>query len=364
MVEVASLNDFLWHTEAVPIEVVNTDDSRIPHEISEQTHLCEYALFTDVRRHFHNLTPAEQRVFPLSFRENVDPISAYVPRLHRRVYRLGDYPLLFRTFAELPQTEEGFLSFASRYGFLGGSRSSFQTLTAHGNLGELDPSTAEVTELWRMLVRKFKAIVTLWDATRALDAESLAELLQWSDGSLWLKSHLQFDLFRDDDPDVPDTELRSHGVDSGDTLGGARLLLRRLLSSLTERWARFSIAVSGSDEERPRLVLSPVDLLSAMCFQMAAAITENKDFRQCLQCEKWFEASPSTLQANKQFCSASCRMKAYRERQKEAVQLHAQGESVEALAERFESDPATIRNWICKASRRRGRKPAGEGDEQ
>ena len=98
-----------------------------------------------------------------------------------------------------------------------------------------------------------------------------------------------------------------------------------------------------------------------MCLQMAAAILENKDFRQCLQCEKWFEASPATLQANKQFCSASCRMKAYRERQKEAVRLHAQGETVEALAERFESDTETVRSWIEKAGRKSARRQSRGG---
>lgn len=359
MLEVEALERFIWCTEAAPFELVDKSELVFTRDIGEDSGLV---LFTDVPKHLLSLTPQERRVFPLYFRETIDPVSAYVPRLHRRMYRLAGYPLLFRTFAELPETPEGCLSFASRYGYLGDEASELSILAYRPEHGRTGASMAESVRGWLSAVSDFKTIVALWDATRALDVEALAGIVMWSECGLWLRK--TYDSLGENGrlfPELSRQDMDAHGVEAGDLVGGARLLLQRLLANLVQESLLFSAVVFPVNGRPSRLVLSPVDLLSAMCLQMAAAILENKDFRQCLQCEKWFEASPATLQANKQFCGASCRMKAYRERQKEAVRLHAQGETVEALAERFESDTETVRSWIEKAGRKSARKQSRGG---
>ncbi len=279
---------------------------------------------------------------------------------------MGDYPTLFRVFADVPLTPESCLDFANEYGYLGIRGLSLNRAAKRHFAPYRTVSGAESLDQWLWLIAEFKALVALWDAIRTLDAEGLAKSLHWTGhGVHWVVEGHTGDPDHDDSEEMTSyRQLWEMGVDPDDRFGVARMVLRGGLDRRLGRSTLFRPSLEGMPRRGDRLVLYPADLLSAMTMQLADAVIASKDFRRCLECDKWFEASPSTLQANKQFCSASCRMKAYRERQKEAVQLHAQGVSVEALAERFESDPATIRNWISKASRRRGRKPAGEGDEQ
>jgi hypothetical protein len=80
------------------------------------------------------------------------------------------------------------------------------------------------------------------------------------------------------------------------------------------------------------------------------AVTGNLQHRVCGEdsCGQWFEISTRMegKRKNREYCSDACRMKTYRQRQKRARQLAAEGHAIEAIAHQFESDPGTVRKWV------------------
>jgi len=64
------------------------------------------------------------------------------------------------------------------------------------------------------------------------------------------------------------------------------------------------------------LNLYPENLISALWFQIARAVSGEKDYKCCLECGKPFEISldPEGFRKNRMYCSDACRQKAYRRR--------------------------------------------------
>ena len=98
--------------------------------------------------------------------------------------------------------------------------------------------------------------------------------------------------------------------------------------------------------EHPVLSYCCLTLMSAVWLQFAIVVNENLSYRRCRDCGTWFEVAPRAARASRQFCSTSCRSKAYRDRQDSARRLYTAGETFEAIAEVLESDVATVRKWI------------------
>ena len=104
MLEVEALERFIWCTEAAPFELVDK---------SELVFLATSARIPDSSSSPMSEAPSEPErrrsagSSPCTSGRPSTPYLAYVPRLHRRMYRLAGYPLLFRTFAEFARNPRG-----------------------------------------------------------------------------------------------------------------------------------------------------------------------------------------------------------------------------------------------------------------
>ncbi len=87
-------------------------------------------------------------------------------------------------------------------------------------------------------------------------------------------------------------------------------------------------------------------LLTAVLYQLADAVDNDRTFARCLHCGKPFLVAPDAARTHRRFCSTSCRLKAYRGRMELARRMHAGGKTFEEIAEELGADVATIKAWI------------------
>jgi predicted RNA-binding protein Jag len=67
-------------------------------------------------------------------------------------------------------------------------------------------------------------------------------------------------------------------------------------------------------------------------------------------CGTWFPVEPGVdaRKARRKFCSAACKVADYRQRREQALALQAEGVPPRVIAERIDTDLATIREWLKK----------------
>jgi len=244
-----------------------------------------------------------------------DRILQYAP--------LHQYPLLYKTFAQTEPVEERFRQFADKYGHLG----------IDVFLSDAGPlRSGEPFKLWVHHHRRIKAIADLLDAIQNRDATALRG---------WIEVRINDALYNRDD----ETE-RQFAVIAADRAGGLTLRAWLMLWAAEAKstdgrvlryakgWAQKVIndALTGQGRNEPSLVTArvllnherndlslhivPRTLLGAMWLQCARVLTVNPNFRQCNDCLEWFELSPDARRKNTKYCSARCRVAAYRKRSK------------------------------------------------
>jgi hypothetical protein len=69
------------------------------------------------------------------------------------------------------------------------------------------------------------------------------------------------------------------------------------------------------------LDIVPRSLLGALWLQAAQMVDGNFTYQRCEGCGHWFEIKPPATRRTKQFCTASCRVRAHRQRKAEAEQI-------------------------------------------
>src|SRR5207244_929510 len=130
----------------------------------------------------------------------------------------------------------------------------------------------------------------------------------------------------------------------GDVIQPAREYVRRVVEQqLAGNLSPRMIEVPG--EETLTLRLQPASLHHALWLQFAFAITGNKSYRRCPECQRWFELSPVLNRADRLFCSNACRTRAYRQRITRARDLRAQGVELEPIAQQLDTDVKTVEGW-------------------
>jgi predicted nucleic acid-binding Zn ribbon protein len=79
--------------------------------------------------------------------------------------------------------------------------------------------------------------------------------------------------------------------------------------------------------------------------QFYDAVLRDGRFRACRQCGTWFDRA-GVGKGKQQFCSNNCRLRAHRERVKEAGEMYNSGATIEKIAAEFDADPETVQNWL------------------
>jgi hypothetical protein len=122
--------------------------------------------------------------------------------------------------------------------------------------------------------------------------------------------------------------------------------LNRLQSTLFHAPLRLEPDWNG---KRLRLRPIVINLLDVMRIQLASAFEGHKQYRDCDLCGKPFELAPQINRADKVFCSANCRVKAYQRRKKQVIELRKQGDSLRAIVKESGSELETVKKWIAES---------------
>ena len=130
----------------------------------------------------------------------------------------------------------------------------------------------------------------------------------------------------------------------------ARLMARAAIARNLKERAFVGIRYDR-DTQKQRLVATASGLLGYLWIELERSMeTETKE-RVCPSCGKPFMVNPVTGSRRKrEFCSDSCRHRAFRARKRRARELHAQGVSIQQIAETLASKPTTVRGWVGKGS--------------
>ncbi len=252
--------------------------------------------------------------------------------LNSRSYQpLREYTGLFRIFAKTKPTEEGVLAFANRFG---GLFSESAEDNPHGRvyLGSKPPSDpryflhGEQLEQWAAAIGEMQRIVSLWDAIKAGDDS-------------WLRSML---------PDIP----YFADVPTSSVPYRAWAWLAYLLNERLGRHAAPEFLYRLQPQPTTHIWLGPKNLLGALWIQAAVAVHERQEFRTCARCGDPY-ALPRTApkgggRTEAKFCSARCRVAAYRERKDKARKLRKKGTPHAAIAKQLGTDTKTVRGWLAR----------------
>lgn len=292
------LVDFLWEVARDGYRVVEVAPDSVLHTNAEAPDLPAGLVYQDpdqvmAEEAARRALPA--RRVPLLTTVAPDQDGLWVTRYTP----LREHSALFRTFADLSGTPEVIVTFADRYGMLGGSAERRFVVTDSDRIGFGEPINR-----WRDAIRDMRDVVQAWDRARRDDIEGPPR---------WLG--------RDELRRVQRTVNARLSAETG-----AQLL-----------WV--------ADDGCLALRVRPRSLLGALWLQLAQAIDGNARYRSCRVCSAWFELHPDRARSDRAYCSNGCRFKAYRGRQARARELHSEGQDVETIARELGSDVETIRKW-------------------
>ena len=277
--------------------------------------------------------------------------------MDRNRYRpLQDHSGLFRIFSEVEPTEEGILGFANKYGLLGADVTTNIRIPIPGKPDTM--GVGEPIDKWKDQIALMRRVLDVWELARAGDLEGLSRLIHAkeklkdismsqsiSSGLSGLVMSGQIILSPEGHPEILE-EARA-----GDLVKSALLQVQyrvnEQLRGLTSPRILWDI-----DGTRLGLGIQPTSLLGAMWLQLARAIDGQKDYRQCKECQTWFELSPEVARTNRQYCSNACRIRAYRGRQEKAQEMNRQHKPISEIAKILGTDARTAKVWISRAKQK------------
>ncbi len=272
---------------------------------------------------------------------------------------LDDRRALFRIFARTPTTPADILSFANGYGRLGIEKARVPTTDDYAP-GSMHFTYGESYSQWVTHIETMRAVLKLWQVVKSEERWEPEKVLMIAKRLVAVSDDrfvgIVVEGMAGTKPSRPDAE-------------GA---LFSTINALLRQHAKMTVAFDqlhilkrnddrGSDDGTidqpgftPRLRIAPSSLLGALWFQLARAVAGNIEFKECRQrqCETWFEVDHSSTRSSREFCSESCRSRAYRDRTASAQRLHASGMTTPAIADALGSTEATVVKWINKASTR------------
>ncbi len=269
-----------------------------------------------------------------------------VPGLGGDQYRpLHEELAAFRAFAELDPTRDNIASFVGKFGVL---------LHKHSLLlpEEAVPQPTQFGEalaLWEAETRTMRHLVDVADAL-----ENPERLSKWishepptgdiSQALVYRREEIVAEIASDNFRtsllgyivgEPPDVALPRAG----------QFLVQQHINRRLEKYAAPRLLYSPESDQL-ELRLMPTNLLGALWLQFARAVEASKTYRRCRVCKQWFEVSVEGKRRHSTYCSDRCRVKAYRDRRKEAVDRSAAGESPRSIAEALGSELDTVLGWI------------------
>lgn len=263
---------------------------------------------------------------------------------------LDEHPDLFRVFAAIDHKDDDQLvAFADEVGALG-----IRRRTQDGPDG-LDAEAESISD-WADEILYMRQAVRLRDLVQARDRKSLRRMVSLDRRGLKYTAKGRIARL------FVATEHPKHDFkDKEDPIHAAGLVLERLVS---ERLSAVSMRVSYVPQPttaeaalgmylvaawRHIIQPAPTNLLAALWYQFAVAVTGSKESRNCKECGEPFEIDrDDARQAKKVFCSAGCKVEEFRTRKAKAIALHEEGKSAKQIAKATDTPEATVKKWVGK----------------
>jgi hypothetical protein len=118
----------------------------------------------------------------------------------------------------------------------------------------------------------------------------------------------------------------------GEVEAPARCVVLRIVNDSLGRAAQPALLWDQKHRKVPQRNY-PRSLLGAVHLQFAAAILSGREARMCPVCGRYFEVTALASRNDRLTCSNRCRVRAYRDRQQRARELHGEGWSLTRIAE-------------------------------
>jgi hypothetical protein len=260
----------------------------------------------------------QQPIQPQRTRWLTDLVPIGGSYLKWRYKPLEKFPALFRTFADVPATEEGILAFANEYGSLGIGHGII--LDVHGPDNELLIGGGEPLKTWVEQVHAMQRAIAVWDAFEAGDLSKLREVIRVDKQEQHIRAIYLDKRERDVSGAVIfDSEHYDRGlspfISPTDVFRPALFYVQQIINERLQPHTSTRLLYTP-EQDRLRIHVVPTNLLGCLWLQFARAIDGNKHYRRCRECGRWFEISLDAYRTSKEFCSNACRSKAYRGRKK------------------------------------------------
>jgi hypothetical protein len=252
---------------------------------------------------------------------------------------------LFRNFAQLEPTTEAIAEFANRYGLL------------------WDTEVGVPFWAWEFEIRTMRFLIAVWDAIAAKETEVLNKHFPKVRGKFkfpYVDSVLFYSRRGAPPQLVHELEVVAH--EDWTCLGAAlQYLIMSLNFRLQEPGGLVKLRLKQVKSKYGLthglvLTLAPAELLSAMWYQFADSIANEKKYRQCEACWRYMELSPDKNRADRIYCSDACRNKALRRRQKRAREMRDENRSLREISMETGSDIDTIKQWLKPKEHRKKEK--------
>jgi hypothetical protein len=267
---------------------------------------------------------------------------------------------LFLAFADVQPNTQGILDFVRRVPGVYQGRSLLSQ--EQGSTSGTVPDGEVALEAWLDHLARIQCLSRLWMLLQREDRERLAPHFVWKDAGKGLQVHFASHPPAGKGKDLALSfrpikgRITSSAIGPGlrptlrskdPLLAGWTYLLQELAAQLDKASVRVAPIVSWDEHRRrPALSFATEALLQALWLQLADAVCNERTFTRCRECGTWLEVAPDAARTHRRFCSHACRTRAYHQRQLQARQRHARGQSLQQIAQELGSDVATVRGWV------------------
>lgn len=240
--------------------------------------------------------------------------SDYVlrPRIEKgevRTYSpLSEFPCLCRAFADMQNSSGDYLWFANKYGplFSRGQRSSRRD--------------RETCLFWSGQLHLMGTALLAWDGLNMVGKDDALRKRVVELVNMGLRSVSRAQ------PPKRLPLLRSKQLDESQPM-------------------RLRVVPDGERGYKIVQTYSAYNLIHALWLQVSQLVIGKLRQQRCLNCQAWFDISPTVGRSDGLYCHVNCRVAHYRKRKK-AKQLHEQGQSLVQIAEVMSVMPGTVALWL------------------
>ncbi len=240
----------------------------------------------------------------------VEPVLVLDSEVGRTYRPLEEEPQLFEEFANTPDSAEGVLLFANRYGLLGITK---QFVAAPKKKRRVVRNGESLRE-WIQEIRAARNVVNVWDCLcSSSPEENLRSFIQWDGDGVRFSYRRGGEILAS-----RRMRLRAYLLDQwkrGETIGPARAFIASQVNRHLRGDVSPQLLLDASGELQP--YIRTFNLLGAIWYQIYSAYSGGVKIRRCSVCNGWiaFKRKTKTMHVR---CATRVRQHRFRQAREEA----------------------------------------------